>query len=51
MRNFLFSFVELLDTCSKSREPLHIPPDDCKVISEKISKIIKEYNIKDEETK
>jgi hypothetical protein len=55
MRNFLFSFVELLDTCSKSHETLHIPPDDCKVISEKINKIIKEYNIKDnikdEETK
>lgn len=55
MRNFLFSFIELLNTYSKSHETLHIPPEDCKVISEKIKQIIQEYNIKDnikdEETK
>lgn len=47
MRNFLFSLVDLLETCNKSHETLHIPPDDCKLISEKIKQVIKEYNIID----
>ncbi len=45
MKNSLISFIELLDTYKKGYDGLHIPPDDCELLADKLKEVVKKYNI------
>ena len=48
MKNSLISFIDLLDTYKRCCDALHIPPDDCKLLADKLREVVKQYNVPNE---
>ena len=49
MKNPLAVFIDLLDTYKNGYDGLHIPPDDCALLSKKLKQVVEKYNITDDQ--
>lgn len=44
-KNDIWALIEVLDTYKQGFDGIHIPPDDCKLLSDKLKAICNKYNI------